>query len=116
ATPTPAPATLTTSPNPVRVDAGHLGSTTVTWSTGRSEDGQVYVSESGQPEKLFAAGSSGSQEAPWIRAGASYEFHLYGGPGQTNRLGAISVTRAPDAPGHEAPPPERCHNQPEEEQ
>jgi hypothetical protein len=90
-TSTPAPARLTSSPNPVRVDAGRLGTTTIAWSTGRSEDGQVYVSENGQPEKLFASGTTGSQEAPWIRAGASYEFRLYAGAGHTERLAAITV-------------------------
>jgi hypothetical protein len=91
ATPTPAPATLTASPNPVRVDAGRLGTTTIAWSTGRSEDGQVFVSENGQPEKLFASGTTGSQDAPWIRAGASYEFRLYAGAGHTDRLAAVTV-------------------------
>src|SRR5258707_7528580 len=58
ATPTPAPASLTASPNPVRVDAGRMGTTTLVWTTGRSEEGQVYVSENGQrrncspPERL----------------------------------------------------------------
>jgi hypothetical protein len=91
ATPTPAPATLSASPNPVRVDAGRLGTTTIAWNTGRSEDGQVYVSENGQPEKLFASGTTGAQDAPWIRPGASYEFRLYAGAGHTERLAAVTI-------------------------
>jgi len=92
-TPTPGPATLSASPNPVPTQAGRLGSTTISWSTGRPEDGQVYVSEDGQPEKLFASGSTGSQEAPWIRSGASYEFRLYAGTGHSERLAAATVGR-----------------------
>jgi glycosyltransferase involved in cell wall biosynthesis len=33
--------------------------------------------EGGEPEKLFAQGAQGSEEAPWIRTGLAYEFRLY---------------------------------------
>jgi hypothetical protein len=55
--------------------------------------GQVYVSENKRPEKLFAEGSEGSAEAPWINTGSTYEFRLYTGKEHTNKLAAVDVTR-----------------------
>lgn len=72
------PATQTdvyASPNPVPAGPG-LGTTTITWTTGDGSEGEVWVSTSGGPEALFATGSSGSQEAPWILGGRSYLFCL----------------------------------------
>ena len=65
---------LRADPNPV--PAGNPdGKTTVTWVTGSSAVGDVYVGTAGN-EKLFASGPKGSQEAPWIAPGST-EFRLY---------------------------------------
>ena len=58
ATPAEPAATITASPNPVTTGEGP-GTTTITWNTGDGTTGQVYVSEDGAPERLFADGSNG---------------------------------------------------------
>jgi hypothetical protein len=72
---------LTASPNPVPIGGtgGLRGTTTISWSTGDGSEGQVYLAVRGQPEQLFAQGSRGSQEAPWISPSATFEFRLYAG-------------------------------------
>ena len=84
-------ATITASPNPVTTGEGS-GTTTITWNTGDGTAGQVYVSEDGAPETLFAAGSTGSAPAPWIRAGKTFEFRLYAGTDHATVLGKTQVT------------------------
>jgi hypothetical protein len=103
-TPTPGVVRLTASPDHVQVSAGGLGTTTISWSTGKPEDGEVYVSENGQAEKLFASGSDGSQDAPWIRAGATYEFRLFAGTGHKERLATLIIGAAGSAPKLTAEP------------
>jgi len=85
-------ANLTATPNPVPYGAG-LGTTTITWSTGESLSGQIYLSVDGGPKQLFARGSRGSQEAPWINTGNSYEFRLYAGADCEAPLSTLTVTR-----------------------
>src|SRR4030095_4886755 len=36
-------------------------------------------------------------DVPWIQAGMSYEFRLFGGPKYVKQLAAISITGIPDA-------------------
>ena len=86
-------ASLKATPNPVPYGVG-LGSTTVTWNIGVHSVGQVYVSTNGGPEKLFASGSHGSQDAPWTSANETYEFRLYAGTDHTKLLSAVVVTRS----------------------
>jgi len=52
--------------------------------------------ESGASERLFAQGTRGSEEAPWIETGKSYEFRLYAGTDHTKRLATVTVTRSSD--------------------
>ena len=52
------------------------GSTVVHWDTGDGSIGEVYVSQDGGEQKLFASGDSGSAEAPWIWSDTSYVFSL----------------------------------------
>lgn len=85
-------ASLTATPNPVPHGA-ELGTTTITWSTGDHLSGQIYVSVDGGSEQLFARGSRGSQEAPWINAGNTYEFRLYAGTDRKAPLSTLTVTR-----------------------
>ncbi|MFL5241594.1 MAG: hypothetical protein ACJ8FY_05755 [Gemmataceae bacterium] len=97
-TPTTSPAkgdppSITAIPNPVPGGTGK-GTTKITWRTGNGSVGQVYVSADGKPEKLFATGSEGSKEAPWIRAGVNHEFRLYAGQEHKEMLASVSVTQS----------------------
>jgi hypothetical protein len=91
ASPAASAATITASPNPVSVGEGP-GTTTVTWNTGDGSAGQVFVSEGGAPDRMFASGPSGSVAAPWIQAGATFEFRLYAGTEHAKTLAKIQVT------------------------
>jgi hypothetical protein len=84
-TTTPSPPTSTTDapvagaflhadPNPVPSGTPN-GKTTITWATGSDAVGDVYVVGAGK-ETLFASGTEGSQDAPWIHPGSN-EFRLY---------------------------------------
>jgi hypothetical protein len=54
-----------------------LGKTTISWNMPNHSEAEVWVSQDGGPEQLFVRGASGSQEAPWIARGSTYEFKLY---------------------------------------
>ena len=84
-------ATITASPNPVTTGEGS-GTTTITWNTGDSATGQVYVSEDGGPEKLWAEGPTGSGPVTWIQAGKTFEFRLYAGTEHAKVLAKTEVT------------------------
>ena len=83
-------------PNPVPFTAGK-GTTTITWGTKGGEMYQVYLSVDGGAEKLFATGTSGSQEAPWITPDATYQFRLYAGTEHSQLLGAVTVTQGAES-------------------
>ncbi|HEX8501933.1 MAG TPA: hypothetical protein VF659_15225 [Pyrinomonadaceae bacterium] len=85
---------LKADPNPVPAGPDN-GKTKITWTTkGNKGVVKVYVSENGQPETLFAQGSEGSVDVPWIGAGAVYEFRLYDEQGSSRKLiDKIQVTR-----------------------
>lgn len=53
------------------------GSAMVTWHTTDGSPGRIYVSHNGGAEVLFAQGSDGTQNAPWIVAGSRYQFRLF---------------------------------------
>ena len=89
----PTGASIQAQPNPVPASDG-LGTTTVVWSTGDGSQGQVYVSEDGGEDRLFDAGTQGSTQAPWIRAGSTYEFRLFAGSDHKTLLGSVKVSRA----------------------
>ena len=91
ASPAASAATITASPNPVTTGEGP-GTTTITWNTGDGTTGQVYVSEDGAPETLFATGSTGSAPAPWIQAGKTFEFRLYARTEHAKVLAKTQVT------------------------
>ena len=79
-------------PNPV--PAGRdAGTTTITWTTGDGSDSQVYVTQDGGAEKLFAGGPGGSAEAPWIQTGSTYDFSVYAGLDHKTKLASVRVTR-----------------------
>jgi len=84
-------ATIKASPNPVTTGEGP-GTTTITWNTGEGTTGQVYVSEDGAPERLFAEGPTGSTPVAWIQAGKTFEFRLYAGTEHAKVLAKTQVT------------------------
>src|SRR5207248_11117313 len=84
--------TISATPNPVATGSG-IGTTTISWTTGDRSSGQIYDSADGQPEQIFATAPQGSADAPWIEAGKSYEFRLYGA-GHAKLLGKVVVTGA----------------------
>jgi hypothetical protein len=65
---------LRADPNPVP-PGNPNGKTTITWATGSDSVGDVYVVGAGK-ETLFASGTEGAQDAPWIHPGSN-EFRLY---------------------------------------
>ncbi|MHB8645420.1 MAG: hypothetical protein ACYDAR_06485 [Thermomicrobiales bacterium] len=96
ATSAPAPSVTTgavirASVNPVHTVNGK-GTTTITWDTGDGSLGQVFVSEQGGPDRLFAAGSSGSEAAAWIAVNEKFEFRLFAGDEHRTLLATVTVT------------------------
>ena len=81
---------ITATPNPV-VAKGRLGATTISWSTGTGEVGQVFVACDGSEEKLVAEKATGTQLIPWIKPGSTYRFSLYEGTDQTTLLASVEV-------------------------
>jgi hypothetical protein len=84
-------ATIAAAPNPVPAGPG-LGRTKISWATLAEDDAEVFVSQDGGPEQLFARGPTGSIEASWIAPGSSYEFRLYSRDG-SRRLLAKTVVK-----------------------
>src|SRR5207249_8635269 len=62
-------AVLRANPNPVP-GGTNVGKTTITWQTGSESAADVYFFD-GKNETLFASGSKGSKEAPFIRPGSN---------------------------------------------
>jgi hypothetical protein len=85
-------AKIAADPNPVPVSSG-LGRTKISWATLSGGDGEVYVSQDGGPEQLFARGPSGSVEVSWIAPGKSYEFRLYSRDAARRLLAKTTVTQ-----------------------
>ena len=57
----------------------------------------LHIHESEWPEQLFAQGAQGSQDAPWISAGATFEFRLYAGTEREALLASVAVRRSDQA-------------------
>jgi hypothetical protein len=83
---------LTASPNPVPGGNG-LGTTEIAWDVGEGSVGRVLVSADGAEATQFASGPRGTSPAPWIRAGSTYEFRLYGDATPEVPLASVVVTR-----------------------
>lgn len=92
-------------PNPVPFSAGK-GTTTITWSTTGEAACQVYVSVDGGAEKLFAAGITGSQQAPWITPTSTYQFRLYSGTERSKLLATVTVAQGPETNKKYRPSPQ----------
>lgn len=82
------------------------GAVWITWNTGDMSEGEVFVAEGTESEKLFAKGATGRSEASWTKPGSTYEFRLYSGTKPRTLLATLSVTgisKSNDA-GMTAPP------------
>ena len=86
------PISLTASPNPVPF-GDTSGKTRISWNTGNTDIGKVYVSINGGEELLFAHKREGSKVANWIDTGSTFEFHLYNSA-HTELLAKVVVSRA----------------------
>jgi len=85
---------ITASPNPVPAAGGKEGTTKIAWNTGAGL-GEVFLSMDGTSEKLFARSEKGSQAAPWIAPGKTYEFRLYAANDHSKVLAKVIVTQSP---------------------
>jgi hypothetical protein len=85
---------ITATPNPVSLGGGLTGKTTISWGTKDipGMDVHVYVyGADGKEQGMFATGSVGSQEAPWISQHT--EFRLVSGSGPDRKtLDSVVVT------------------------
>jgi len=86
------PTSLTAYPNPVPF-GNRSGKTTISWNTGNTDIGKVYVSMNGGEEVLLAHKRQGSAVANWIQTGSTYEFRLYNSA-HTELLAKVVVTGA----------------------
>jgi hypothetical protein len=69
--------TVSATPTVVQIASGSLGTTSIRWQVYNAARGDVYVSMDGAQQRLFASGTSGTQSAPWIQVGHTYDFRLY---------------------------------------
>jgi hypothetical protein len=83
---------ITAEPNPVPISSGK-GSTTISWSAGAGNKGEVYLWTASGGESLFAGEApKGSQQAGWVSPGGVYEFRLYEGKERKRQLASVKVT------------------------
>jgi hypothetical protein len=82
---------LSAVPNPVPAGSG-TAATSISWDTAASGGGQVWVSQDGQPEQLFADGPYGSSQLQ-ISSGSTYELRLYAGREHREVLKTTTVRR-----------------------
>ena len=85
------PVSGTISASPKTVYSAGVGSTKISWNASCGSTAQVWISENGLPEKLFAQDLSGTQNAPWISAGSQYDFCLYAGTQHSDQLDCVHV-------------------------
>jgi hypothetical protein len=67
------------------------GVTIISWNSGTAKDCQVYVSDNGAPENLFARGKEGSTKVDWIQSKHHYDFRLYQGSERSKLLSEVKV-------------------------
>jgi lysophospholipase L1-like esterase len=65
--------------------------TTIRWDTGDGSNAQVYFSDDGKPDVLFAGGASGSKSVTWIHETRKCRFRLYRGDAHNEMLAEVSV-------------------------
>jgi hypothetical protein len=84
--------------SPVVFDSSSApGRTTISWNMPGHSEAEVWVSQDGASEQLFVRGASGSQEAPWIARGSTYNFRLYAMLPERRLIGELTVheTKSP---------------------
>ncbi len=82
-----------TQPKGPRIDAKWFGTrTAISWSTGSSHSGSLYLSAAGKRERLFGRGRVGSQRVRWIAPGVRYVFHLYAGSSKRRVLTSFTLS------------------------
>jgi len=84
-------------PNPVP-PGGAPGRTTIAWSTGTTDNGEVYVVADGN-KRLFATGIQGREQAAWITGdpfSRPFEFRLYTTGHPATPLATLTVGRDDD--------------------
>lgn len=74
------------------------GKTMISWNMPGHAEAEVWASQDGGPEHLFARGASGSQEAPWITRGSTYEFRLYAMLPKRRLIGELTVRETEPSP------------------
>ena len=74
------------------------GKTTISWNMPNHSEAEVWVSQDGNPEQLFVRGASGSQDAPWIARGSTYEFRLYAALPKRRLIGKLTVRATEPSP------------------
>ena len=70
----------------------------ISWNMPGHAEAEVWVSQDGGPEHLFARGASGSQEAPWITRGSTYEVRLYAMLPKRRLIGKLTVRATEPSP------------------
>jgi hypothetical protein len=83
---------LAASPNPVPAGTG-AGSTTLQWNVSDGSTGQVYRSQNGGQETLFAEGVGSSKVIP-VATGSVSVFRLYAGTSHSTVVRSLTVRRA----------------------
>lgn len=85
---------LSASPNPV--PAGDLdqqvGTTQISWNTGSTAIGDLYVKVNRSSEVFLARGSVGTLKIEWIQFDSLYEFRLYAKK-HSKLLATVELTR-----------------------
>lgn len=76
----------------------------VTWSAGQADDAIVFVTRDGGAERLFARGSSGAIDVPWIQPASVYQFRLYAIGEPRRQLGTAYLELGMQVPIVEAEP------------
>jgi hypothetical protein len=79
------------SPNPVPAGEPNPGKTTVSWDTGNTKGGDVWIHGPKQ-ESHVSGGPRGSKELTFIRKGAKYEVVLYADQEKKVELARCSIT------------------------
>jgi hypothetical protein len=84
--------TITASETLLRIPAGQLGTTSITWATSGYTTAQVYLANPDGSETLFGqAPSYSGASAPWIQPGVDYTFRLYANTTKTVLLDSVMV-------------------------
>jgi hypothetical protein len=94
----PIQVSIEASPNPCHLGSATTCNTTISWRAAVvSGTARVFVTPGNGAPQLFACGSDGQQQAPWIQAGVPFTFTLDAAPAcdaspQSAPLAGVTVT------------------------